>query len=373
MSNVATTPSSTRSRPQTAKMKAAIFVEPGRIELESKPIPEVGPLDALIRITMTTICGTDVHILKGEYPVASGLTVGHEPVGVIEKLGSAVAGYREGQRVIAGAITPSGHSMACLCGCHSQDGAGTRHGFKALGGWRFGNTIDGAQAEYLLVPDAMTNLAPVPEQLTDEQVLLCPDIMSTGFSGAERGRIRIGDTVAVFAQGPIGLCATVGARLMGATRIIAVEAVSERQSIARQLGADEIVDFSKVDPAAEIMRLTDGRGVDVAIEALGRQETFEGALRCLRPGGTLSSLGVYSADLRIPVDAFAAGLADQTIVTTLCPGGKERMSRLMDVVASKRADLTPLVTHRFRLDDIVAAYDLFSHQRDGVLKVAITP
>src|SRR3978361_1168210 len=196
-------------------MKAAIFVEPGRIVLESKRIPDVGALDALVRITTTTICGTDVHILKGEYPVARGLTIGHEPVGIIEKLGSAVQGFQEGQRVIAGAITPSGHSMACLCGCSSQDGAGTKHGFKAMGGWKFGNTIDGSQAEYLLVPDAMANLAPVPDGLTDEQVLMCPDIMSTGFSGAESGHVSIGDTVAVFAQGPIGLCATAGAPLAG--------------------------------------------------------------------------------------------------------------------------------------------------------------
>lgn len=355
------------------KMRAAIFVEPGRIVLDEKPVPDVSPLDALVRITTTTICGTDVHILKGEYPVARGLTVGHEPVGIIEKIGSAVRGFQEGQRVIAGAITPSGHSMACLCGCLSQDGPDTRHGFKAIGGWRFGNTIDGAQAEFLLVPDAMVNLAPVPDQLTDEQVLMCPDIMSTGFSGAERGRVRIGDTVAVFAQGPIGLCATAGARLMGATRIIAVESVSERQSMAKQLGADEVVDFSKVDPVYEIMRLTDGRGVDVAIEALGRQQTFEAALRVLRPGGTLSSLGVYSDDLKIPLQPFAAGLGDYTIVTTLCPGGKERMDRLMNVVASGRVDLRPLVTHRFKLDQIEAAYELFGHQRDGVLKVAITP
>jgi threonine dehydrogenase-like Zn-dependent dehydrogenase len=147
-----------------SKMKAAVFVEPGRIVLESKPIPHVGPLDALLRVTTTTICGTDVHILRGEYPVSKGLTIGHEPVGVIEKLGSAVAGFQEGQRVVAGAITPSGYSNACLCGQHSQDGAGTRHGFKPPGGWRFGNTIDGCQAEFVLVPDAMTNLAPVPEE-----------------------------------------------------------------------------------------------------------------------------------------------------------------------------------------------------------------
>jgi alcohol dehydrogenase len=355
------------------KMKAAVFVEPGRIVLDEKPVPDVGPLDALIRTTTTTICGTDVHILKGEYPVRRGLTIGHEPVGVIEKLGSAVQGYHEGQRVIAGAITPSGHSAACLCGVLSQDGAGTKHGFKPLGGWRFGNTIDGCQAEYVLVPDAMVNLAPVPDGLTDEQVLMCPDIMSTGFSGAESGHVRIGDTVAVFAQGPIGLCATAGARLSGATTIIGVESVPARMQVARALGADHVVDFRAVNPVDEIMRLTDGRGVDVAIEALGTQATFEAALRVVRPGGTLSSLGVYSSDLTIPVGPFGAGLTDLTIVTTLCPGGKERMRRLMAVIEAGRIDLKPLVTHRFKLDQIEEAYDLFSNQRDGVLKVAITP
>ncbi|MEB3214602.1 MAG: NAD(P)-dependent alcohol dehydrogenase [Leptolyngbyaceae bacterium] len=354
-------------------MKAAVFVEPGRIVLDEKPVPEIGPLDALVRVTTTTICGTDVHILKGEYPVAKGLTIGHEPVGVIERLGSAVQGYREGQRVIAGAITPSGWSNACLCGFCSQDGAGTAHGWKPLGGWRFGNTIDGAQAEYLLVPDAMANLAPVPDGLTDEQVLMCPDIMSTGFSGAESAGIRIGDVVAVFAQGPIGLCASVGARLAGAGTVIGVDRLPDRLAMARRLGADHVIDASREDPVDEIMRLTGGRGVDVAIEALGTQATFEAALRVLRPGGTLSSLGVYSTDLTIPLGAFAAGLGDHRIVTTLCPGGKERMRRLMAVIASQRVDLGAMVTHRFRLDEIEAAYDLFGHQRDGVLKVAITP
>jgi alcohol dehydrogenase len=355
------------------KMKAAIFVEKGRIVLDDKPVPDIGPNDALVRITTTTICGTDVHILKGEYPVAKGLTIGHEPVGVIEKLGSAVTGYQEGQRVIAGAITPSGWSNACLCGVGAQDGAGTKHGWKAIGGWKFGNTIDGCQAEYVRVPDAMANLAPIPDGVTDEQVLMCPDIMSTGFSGAETGQVRIGDIVAVFAQGPIGLCATAGARLMGATTIIAVDSVPARMEMAKRMGADHVVDFKAENPVDAILRLTDGRGVDVAIEALGTQGTFESALRVLRPGGVLSSLGVYSSDLKIPLDAFAAGLGDTSIRTTLCPGGKERMRRMMDVVASRRADFGALVTHRFKLDQIEEAYDLFSHQRDGVLKVAITP
>lgn len=180
-----------------AKMKAAVFVEPGRIVLDDKPVPEIGPLDALMRITTTTICGTDIHILKGEYPVERGLIIGHEPVGVIEKLGSAVQGYREGDRVIAGAITPSGYGMP--------------------------------------------------------------------------------------------VCAT----------IIAVDAVPARMKTSRHLGADPCISFEEVDPVQENMRSTDGRGVDVAIEALGTQATFEAALRVLRPGGVLSSLGVYSSDLKI--------------------------------------------------------------------------
>ncbi len=356
-----------------SRMKAAIFVEPGRIVLDEKPVPDVGPLDALVRITTTTICGTDIHILKGEYPVAKGLTVGHEPVGVIEKLGREVSGFREGQRVIAGAITPSMHSAACQCGRAAQDGVGTRHGWKPLGGWKFGNTIDGTQAEYVLVPDAMANLAPVPDGLSDEQVLMCPDIMSTGFGGAESGGIRIGDMVAVFAQGPIGLCATAGARLLGASKIIAVDRVPERLEMARRMGAHEVVDFSREEPVEAIRRITDGRGVDVSIEALGLQSTFEAALRVLRPGGTLSSLGVFSGDLKIPLDAFVAGLGDHTIVTTLCPGGSERMRRLMSVIESGQVDLGAMVTHRFKLDQIEEAYELFANQRDGVLKVAITP
>lgn len=354
-------------------MKAAVFIEPGRIELVDKPIPPVGPNDALVRITTTTICGTDVHILKGEYPVASGLTVGHEPVGVIEKLGANVQGYQEGQRVIAGAICPSFTSYACQDGYPAQDGGCQCHGYKPMGGWRFGNSIDGTQAEYVLVPDAQANLAPVPDGLSDEQVLMCPDIMSTGFAGAEAANIKIGDVVAVFAQGPIGLCATAGAKLRGASTIIAIDGVDERLRIARQLGADVTLNFREVDVVDEIFKLTGGRGVDASIEALGLQSTFEQALRVLKPGGTLSSLGVYSSDLTIPLGAFHAGLGDHRIVTSLCPGGKERMRRLLNVVASERVDLGALVTHQYRLENIVEAYDLFANQRDGVLKVAIKP
>jgi len=361
-------------------MKSLIFVAPGKIEIAEKKIPDVGPNDALIKITTTTICGTDIHIFKGEYPVAQGLTIGHEPVGIIEKLGSAVMGYEEGQRVIAGAICPSFTSYASQDGFPSQDGGyigpdGTCpcHGYKATGGWRFGNIIDGTQAEYVLVPDAQANLAPVPNGLTDEQVLMCPDIMSTGFKGAENANIKIGDIVAVSAQGPIGLCATAGAKLRGASTIIAIDGNNERLAMSKKLGADITLNFNEVDIVDEIMKITAGRGVDSSIEALGLQSTFEQCLKILKPGGTLSSLGVYSEDLSIPMSHFAAGLGDHTIRTALCPGGKERMRRLLNVVESGRVDLSEMVTHTYALDDIVAAYDLFMHQRDGVLKVAIKP
>lgn len=363
-----------------AMMKAAVFLEKNTIEVIEKKIPDVGPNDALVKITTTTICGTDVHILKGEYPVAKGLTIGHEPVGIIDKLGSNVQGYTEGQRVIAGAICPSFTSYACQDGFPSQDGAYLAengvcscHGYKATAGWRFGNTIDGTQAEYVLVPDAQANLAPIPDGLSDEQVLMCPDIMSTGFKGAENANIQIGDIVVVFAQGPIGLCATAGARLRGASTIIAVDGNDARLAMAKKMGADVTLNFNQVDVVDAVMQLTKGRGADASIEALGLQLTFSQALQVLKPGGTLSSLGVYAQDLTIPINAFAAGLGDHTIRTALCPGGKERMRRLLNIIQSERLDLSALVTHEYRLDDIAAAYDLFANQRDGVLKIAIKP
>ena len=185
-------------------MQAAVFVEKGKIELREVPRPVPGPGQALLKVTLTTICGTDVHILKGEYPVKPGLIVGHEPVGRIEALGPGVTGFEIGDRAIVGAITPCGQCRACLSGRGAQCSHGGG-GFEALGGWRFGNTINGCQAEYVLVPDAQANLAKIPAGLEDEDVLLCPDIMSTGFSAVERGHVGIGDSVVVFAQGPIGL------------------------------------------------------------------------------------------------------------------------------------------------------------------------
>src|SRR5581483_7290079 len=282
-------------------MKANVFRGPNKIGIEELPRPHAGVGEAVIRITLTTICGTDLHILRGEYPVKPGLVIGHEPVGVIEELGEGLSGYNVGDRVLVGAITPCGQCRACLSGQWAQCGHG--EGVEPMGGWRFGNTINGAQAEYLLVPHAQANLAKIPDELSDEQVVLLADIASTGFSGAESGGVKIGDAVVVFAQGPIGLCATAGARLMGASLVIGVDGDETRLTMAKKMGADVVLDYRAADVVAEVKRLTGG-GADVAIEALGTQQTFEQSLRALRPGGTLSSLGVYSGKLSVPYEAF---------------------------------------------------------------------
>jgi alcohol dehydrogenase len=351
-------------------MRANVFRGVNQFGIEEIEVPRAGFGEAVVRMTLTTICGTDLHIVKGEYPVKPGLVIGHELVGVISELGPGLEGYAVGDRVLVGAITPCGQCHGCLSGHTSQCGHGG--GYEALGGWRLGNTMNGAQAEYVRVPYAQANLMKIPDHLRDEEVVLLADIASTGFSGAESGSVRIGDAVVVLAQGPIGLCATAGARMMGASLVIGVDGDGTRLNMARRMGADEVIDYRSEDVVARVKQLTGG-GADVAIEALGTQETFEQALRCLRPGGTLSSLGVYSGKLQLPYDAFAAGLGDQRIVTTLCPGGKERMRRLIETVKRHRVDLSPLLTHSFSLAKIEDAYALFAARRDGVIKVAIRP
>lgn len=357
---------SARRSSAAGTMSALVFRGRDDIRIEQIPIPKPGPGEAVIRVTLTTICGTDLHIVKGEYPVRPGLVIGHEPVGVIHELGVGVTGYQVGERVLVGAITPCGQCHDCLRGNLSQCGG-------PIGGWRFGNTINGAQAEYVLVPFAQANLAKIPDELRDEQVVLLSDIASTGISAAESANLQIGDSVAVFAQGPIGLCATAGAKLKGASLIIAVESDPVRIAMAKKMGADIVLNHMQQDIVTEIKSLTDGKGVDVAIEALGTQTTFENALRVLRPGGTLSSLGVYSGKLSLRLEPFAAGLGDHKIVTTLCPGGKERMRRLMELVRHGKLNLEPFLTHTYPLDRIAEAYKLFGERRDGVIKVAIRP
>lgn len=353
-------------------MHAAVFRGHEQIRLEEVPMPTCGPTDAIIKVTLTTICGTDVHIWREEYPVARGRIIGHEPVGVVVALGSAVTGYELGDRVLVGAITPCGSCFYCQnqtaaqCSGHADE-------WELIGGWRLGNSIDGVQAEFVRIPYAQSNLAKIPDDMTDEQCVLLADIASTGISAAETADVQIGSTVAVFAQGPIGLCATAGAALKGAALIVGIDTLENRLTLSKAMGADEVIDFNQEDPVAAIKRLTGGRGVDVAIEALGLQQTFQWALESTRPGGIVSSLGVYGGKLEIPVEPFVYGIGDKQIRTTLCPGGKERMRKLMELVRHGRIDLGQLVTHSYPLAQIEEAYDLFGNQRDAVVKVAIRP
>jgi threonine dehydrogenase-like Zn-dependent dehydrogenase len=284
----------------------------------------------------------------------------------VDRVGDEVEGFSEGDRVAVNAITPCYECDNCLRGYTSQCQ-------EMLGGWKFANVKDGVFAEYFQVNHAVTNLAPVPDDVPDELAVYTCDMMSTGFMGAEHAAIPLGGTVAVFAQGPVGLMATVGARLQGAGFIIAVESMPERKKLAAHFGADVVVDFEDTDPVEEIRRLTDGDGVDSAIEALGAQVTFEACVKATRPGGTISVVGYFGEGeyIKIPRVEWGVGMSDKTIRTGLCPGGKVRMKRLMRLLATGRVDPTPLTTHEFDFEEIGTAFEMMASKKDGILKPLI--
>lgn len=352
----------------TDSMRAFVIKKVGETGLVEKPVPDPGPEEAVVRTTAALICTSDVHTVKGALPVPDGRTLGHESVGVIEKLGSAVTGFEVGQRVAVNAVTPCYRCHYCQRGYTSQCGG-------PLGGYKYTVQMDGNMAEYFLVPAAFANLTPIPDDLTDAQAVYTCDMLSTGFMGAEHAYLKFGETVAVFAQGPVGLCATMGANLMGAGRIIAVESRPERQSLARRFGADDIVDFSKGDPVEQIMDITGGEGVDAAIEAFGFPQTFEACLRVTKAGGRVSNIGYHGenpAPLQLPLDAFGLGMNDKAIHTGLCPGGNERMTRLFRLMQTGRIDPTPMTTHTFAFDDVATAFEMMTTKADGIIKPLIT-
>jgi threonine dehydrogenase-like Zn-dependent dehydrogenase len=331
----------------------------GAVGMTTIPYPDQpGPGQALIRTTLSTICGSDIHVLD-HLPVPPGVPMGHEAVGIVEAVGAGVTAFKPGDRVASSCLTCCGSCRRCqegeqqLCETFASPG----------------NLIFGAQGEYYLVNGAQTTLAKIPDNLEDEQVLFVTDIMSTGFGAIERAPVRPGDSVAIFAQGPVGLCATAGARTYGAGLIIAVEGVPERAAMAKRMGADVVVD--PANAVAEIQRLT-GRGVDIAVEALGHQATFENACRSVRLGGTVSSVGVYGgySELQLPV---GASFYQFKLVTTFCPVGTARQERLMSLIATGKVDLRPLLSHSFKIADTPAAYDLFRKREGGVLKIALRP
>lgn len=345
-------------------MKAFVMKKIGQVGFMEKPIPEPGPNDAIIKSTAALICTSDVHTVSGALGEFIDRTLGHESMGTIYQLGSAVKGLEIGQRVVVNAITPCFKCDNCLRGFPSQCGG-------VLGGYKFTFQKDGTIAEYFHVNDAEANVVPVPDSISDDAALYTTDMMTTGFKGAENADIPLGGTVAVFGQGPVGLMATAGAKLLGAGLIIAVESVPKRQEMAKQFGADIIVDYTKVDPVEEILRLTGGIGVDSAIEALGSQVTLENCIKVTKPGGTIYNSGYHGGETRvIPNDlcGWGLGMSDKTIKTQLCPGGKERMQRLLRLIETGKIDPTPLTTHRFKFEEAEKALALMTSKEDGVIK-----
>jgi isopropanol dehydrogenase (NADP+) len=348
-------------------VKAFVMKRIGQVGFMDKPVPRPGPNDAVVKTTRGLICTSDSHTVGGGIGERENMTLGHEAVGVVHEVGDAVEVFKPGDRVLVGAITPDWGHPASQDGYSSQSGA-------PLGGWKFSNTKDGVFAEYFHVNEADANMAKIPDSVSDDMAVYCADMLSTGFMGAENGNVPIGGRVAVLAEGPVGLMATAGAKMRGAGLIIGVESVPKRQEMARAFGADEIVDFTKADVVDSIMDLTDGEGVDTAIEALGADTTFQTAIKVTKPGGTVSNIGYFGEGefVHIPRVEWGVGMADKTIATGLCPGGRLRMERLLRVLESDRVDPTLMTTHTFGFDDMVNAFELFDQKRDGIVKPLIT-
>ncbi|MBP2324596.1 threonine dehydrogenase-like Zn-dependent dehydrogenase [Kibdelosporangium banguiense] len=347
-------------------MKAFVMKEIGRVGFMDKPVPRPGPNDAVVRTTRALICTSDSHTVAGGIGPRENLTLGHEAVGVVHDVGSEVKIFEPGDRVLVGAITPDWGHPASQAGHSSQSGA-------PLGGWKFSNSKDGVFAEYFHVNEADANMAKIPENVPDDMAVYCADMLSTGFMGAENGNIPVGGTVAVLAQGPVGLMATAGAKLRGAGLIIGVESVPNRQVLARTYGVDAIVDFTKEDVVDRILDLTRGEGVDTAIEALGADITFQTAVKITKPGGTVSNTGYFGDGefVHIPRLDWGVGMADKTIATGLCPGGRLRMERLLRVLETKRVDPTLMTTHTFRFDAVEQAFEVYDKKLDDVIKPLI--
>jgi threonine dehydrogenase-like Zn-dependent dehydrogenase len=351
---------------EQATVKAFVMRGIGKVGFMDKPIPTPGPDDAIVKTTRALICTSDSHTVGGAIGPRENLTLGHEAVGIVHAVGDNVKLFKPGDRVVVGAITPDWGSLAAQAG-HSSQSDGP------LGGWKFSNTKDGVFAEYFHVNEGDANMAKIPDGVSDDEAVYCCDMLSTGFMGAEHGDIPIGGTVAVFAEGPVGLMATAGAKLRGAGLIIGVESVPKRQDLARYYGADVIVDFTKEDAVARILDLTDGLGVDAAIEALGTDATFQSCIKVTKPGGVISNAGYHGQGdfVRIPRVEWGVGMAEKTIRTGLCPGGRLRMRQLLRVLEMKRLDPTRMTSHTFAFKDMERAFEVMDKKLDGVIKPLI--
>ncbi len=332
-------------------MKALVYHGPGQRSWDSVADPTiVDPTDALVRIDTTTICGTDLHILKGDVPETEpGTILGHEAVGTVEDVGSGVRAVAPGDRVLLSCVSACGRCRFCKEGRYGQCLGG--------GGWIFGHTIDGVQAEHARVPFADNSVYKVPEELSDEQVLFLADILPTSYEvGVLSGTVSPGDTVAIVGAGPIGLAAILTARLYTPGRIVAIDLAQSRLESARRFGADTTIDNGSEDAVAQVMELTDGLGADVAMEAVGVPETFELAAELIRPGGHVANIGVHGKPAHLHLERL--WIRDVTVTTGLVDTFS--IPQLMRLIASGRLDPTLFATHHFALEDTMAAYDTFA-------------
>ena len=332
-------------------MKALVFHGPGRRAWESVPDPQLEqPTDVIVQIGTSTICGTDLHILKGDVPeVEPGRVLGHEAVGTVVETGDAVTTLEPGDRVLVSCITSCGRCRFCKEGRYGLCTGG--------GGWIFGHLIDGLQAEYARVPFADTSVYKVPPDLTDEQVVFLADILPTAYEvGVLAGRVEPGDTVAIVGAGPIGLAAVMTAKLLSPGRIVVLDLADSRLAKARELGADVTINNGDVDPVAAVMELTGGLGADVAIEAVGVPATFELCTELIRPGGRVANVGVHGSPATLHLERL--WIRDVTITTGLVD--TFTTPKLMGLIAQGRLDPTPFATHRFELEEMIQAYDTFA-------------
>ncbi|MGE5636994.1 MAG: zinc-dependent alcohol dehydrogenase family protein [Nocardioidaceae bacterium] len=345
-------------------MQALVFHGPGDKKWESKSDPGiVEPTDAIVRIDTTTICGTDLHIMKGDVPaVTDGRTLGHEAVGTVVATGDSVRGFKEGDRVLVSCISSCGRCAYCRRGMYGQCLEG--------GGWILGHLIDGTQAEYVRVPFADNGLYPVPEGLTDEHVLQVADILPTGFEvGVLNGKVKPGDIVAVVGAGPVGLAAIMTARLLGPSRIVAIDMADRRLARAKQFGADTTINNSVEDAGERIRELGDGLGADVVIEAVGVPATFELCAEIVRPGGHVANVGVHGTPVTLHLETL--WIKNITITTGLVDTSST--PTLLRLISEGRLDPLPLATHRFKLDEMIDAYDVFGNAAEtDALKVVLS-
>jgi alcohol dehydrogenase len=345
-------------------MKALVYHGPGQKAWEDAPDPMIqSDTDVIVRVDAVTICGTDLHILKGDVPaVTDGRILGHEAVGTVEAIGAGVKTVKIGNRVLVSCITACGACRFCREGRYGQCLGG--------GGWILGHKIDGTQAEYVRVPFADTSTYPVPAGVADEQILMLADILPTGYEvGVLNGTVQPGDVVAVVGAGPIGLAAIMGARLFSPSHIVAIDLADSRLDAAKQFGADVVVNNSREDAEAIIAELTGGLGADVSIEAVGVPATFEQAVRLARPGGHIANIGVHGEPATLHLEEL--WIRDVTITTGLVD--TYTTPTLLRLVTSHQIDAGRLVTHHFTLDQFEEAYDVFARAGDtGALKVVLT-